>query len=221
MNEKEREVAKILEESGFRNISTDLIREFLNTLPNDDSSSDEFYVTGVTKEVKTYDNSKKSSPSKISTRLPEPVIINSPPRETSKKRFSQNKLEDEELKQWQQKMSLFENKAVDLDKKLEECRSVILHPPKKCEDIDTPLYYGSSERKLDPYPAVKSHLNGGFIRPPPIKSKRKKTVCGSNRGGRLLYEERFPDYVPPTELRRDQYRWEVRQKLIYSGPEYH
>jgi hypothetical protein len=88
---------------------------------------------------------------------------------------------------------------------------------------DVSLYYGTSERQLHPYPAVRKTVagKGGFIRPPPIRASRKTGGQDAKKGKRLLYEERFPDYVPPPEKRRDDLRWKIRQQLAYSDPKYH
>ena len=87
-------------------------------------------------------------------------------------------------------------KAKNLDHQIEECRSAIMEWP--MEYVDVPLYCGTSERKLDPYPSVPNR-NGGFIRQPPIRSSRRSN---SKKRRKLLYSERFPDYVPPPERRR-------------------
>ncbi|OHT01328.1 hypothetical protein TRFO_07550 [Tritrichomonas foetus] len=124
--------------------------------------------------------------------------------------------EDEEIINWSKKIKSIQNKGQNLDDQMQQCRSAIIDPPTDVADV--PIYFGTSERKLDPYPTVKKKMTGGFIRPPPVRSSRK---AGGPKGRRLLYEERVPDYVPPPERRRDALRWQIRQKLIYSDPKYH
>jgi hypothetical protein len=88
---------------------------------------------------------------------------------------------------------------------------------------DVGLHAGGSGRKADPYAAQKreSAAGDGFIRAPPIRASRKPAGPKRESGRRLLYEERFPDYVPGPEKRRDELRWQLRKKLAYSDPKYH
>jgi hypothetical protein len=118
------------------------------------------------------------------------------------------------------RLKTLQTKGRDLDAQIQECRSAIMDPPPNAQAEDVSLYYGTSERKLHPYPAVQKSVagGGGFIRPPPIRASKR--VGGSNKGKRLLYEQRFPDYVPPPERRRDELRWKIRQQLAYSDPKY-
>lgn len=127
---------------------------------------------------------------------------------------------DDEIQEWSSRLNNIRQKAKDLDSQISQCREAIIHS--HGEKVDIPMYFGSSERKLDPYPAVNKQLVGGFIRPPPVRASRQKVgTVPKGKGRRLLYEERFPDYVPPPERRRDALRWQIRQKLAYSDPKYH
>ncbi|EAY16686.1 hypothetical protein TVAG_066910 [Trichomonas vaginalis G3] len=152
----------------------------------------------------------------------------SPKRESHKRaspvRSSKPKqIDDDETEKWTKRIQELRNKADQLDQSLQECRDIIMADPPEDDgaEVDVPMYFGTSERKLDPYPAVKKELVGGFIRPPPIKPSKRKGPPVPKKGRRLLYEERFPDYVPPPERRRDNLRWSIRQKLAYSDPAYH
>ena len=140
---------------------------------------------------------------------------------TQKKNSNKNSVinkyeEDEEISNWAKKLKSIQSKAQSLDTQISECRKAIIDDEVD-DEKDIPLYYGTSEGKLDPYPTVKKKMSGGFIRPPPVRSSRK----AGPKGRKLLYEERNPDYVPPPERRRDALRWQIRQKLIYSDPKYH
>jgi hypothetical protein len=129
--------------------------------------------------------------------------------------------EEDEINQWSKRLKSLQEKGRHLDAQIQECRSAIMDAP--TDDAvahDVSLYYGTSERKLHPYPAVRRSVagGGGFIRPPPIRSSKR--IGGANRGKRLLYEQRFPEYGPPPERRRDALRWKIRQQLEYSDPRY-
>ena len=132
------------------------------------------------------------------------------------KKSSERLEEDEEINNWSKRLKSIQSKALNLDTQIAECRKAIVDDQVE-DEKDIPLYFGTSERKLDPYPTVKKKMSGGFIRPPPVRSSRKT----GPKGRRLLYEERNPEYVPPPERRRDELRWQIRQKLIYSDPKYH
>ena len=148
-------------------------------------------------------------------------VTRSPHRESPKRRARDD--DDEEINGWLKRLKQIDNRARKLDEKIQECRSAIIDPPTDDITSDVPLYYGKAERKRDPYPTVKKSFagGGGFIRPPPIRASRRPAGPGKAKGRRLLYEERFPDYVPGPEQRRDALRWKLRQKLAYSDPKYH
>ena len=148
-------------------------------------------------------------------------VTRSPHRESPKRRARED--DDEEISGWLKRIKQIDNRARKLDEKIQECRSAIIDPPTDDIADDVPLYYGKAERKPDPYPTVKKSFagGGGFIRPPPIRASRRPAGPNKAKGRRLLYEERFPDYVPGPEKRRDALRWKLRQKLAYSDPKYH
>jgi hypothetical protein len=126
---------------------------------------------------------------------------------------------DDEISEWSKRLKILHAKGQSLDTQIKECRSAIMDDPGDAVQ-DVSLYSGTSERKLHPYPAVQRSVagGGGFIRPPPVRSSKRAT--GPSKGKRLLYEQRFPDYVPPPERRRDELRWKIRQQLAYSDPKY-
>ena len=140
-------------------------------------------------------------------------------RSQQKTEISSNKngTKDNEISQWSQKLRSIKNKGKLLDHDILQCKLAITSP---CEEIvDVPIYYGpNAEYQRDPYPVVSIRKSGGFIRPPPIKGTRKHI---HPNGHKLTYDERFPYYLPAPERRRDELRWKIRQKLIYSDPKYH
>lgn len=143
--------------------------------------------------------------------------MNSTQRKNSNRNSISSKYDDdEEITNWSRRLKSIQSKAQNLDTQISECRKAIVDDQID-DEKDIPLYYGTSERKLDPYPTVKKKMSGGFIRPPPVRSSRK----AGPKGRKLLYEERNPEYIPPPERRRDALRWQIRQKLIYSDPKYH
>jgi hypothetical protein len=130
----------------------------------------------------------------------------------------------DEITQWSKKLKSIENKAQNLDSQIRQCKSAIIDSAAgETQYTDVSLYYGNAECGLDPYPAVKRKISGGggFIRPPPVRTSRRQVGKNAHTGKRLLYEQRFPDYVPPPERRRDALRWRIRQQIEYSDPRYH
>lgn len=241
MDYSEAYVTKELKRLGYEGLTPDLIQDFIQKLKDDNeslvstSNSPKSAKRGKSpikkvnrqqqdmEEEEEEDIEEMPSPKKI----PSPIKTQSPrsanktQRSTKTPRSSKKSLhdeEDEEIRDWNSRIKAIKKKANSLDVQIAECRSAILDPPE--HEVDIPMYYGTSERKLDPYPTVKRKYagGGGFIRPPPVKANRKPT---GPKGKRLLYEERFPDYVPPPERRRDSLRWQIRQKLAYSDPKYH
>lgn len=142
--------------------------------------------------------------------------INTQKKNSNKNSISSKYDDDEEISNWSKRLKSIQSKAQNLDNQISECRKAIVDDQVD-DEKDVPLYFGTSERKLDPYPTVKKKMSGGFIRPPPVRSSRKT----GPKGRKLLYEERNPEYIPPPERRRDGLRWQIRQKLIYSDPKYH
>jgi hypothetical protein len=142
-----------------------------------------------------------------------PTTVASPPHKSG------GRAACDEIGEWSKRLRSVENKAHNLDSQIQECKAAILEN----QYTDVPLYYGSAERGLDPYPAVHRKISGGggFIRPPSVRASRRPTGKNAHNGKRLLYEQRFPDYVPPPERRRDALRWKIRQQIEYSDPRYH
>lgn len=175
-------------------------------------------------EANTDDDEEIEEEEEVEAPPPKPRPIKTTSKTSSPKRRSPQKMtlaekydEDEEINNWSKRIRTIQSKAQDLDSQIIECRKAIVDDDVG-DEKDVPLYFGTSERKLDPYPTVKKKMSGGFIRPPPVRTSRKTT---GPKGRRLLYEERNPEYIPPPERRRDELRWQIRQKLIYSDPKYH
>jgi hypothetical protein len=208
---------------GYKNLSDTLVKEFAQRLQQDEGLALSPAV-GTRKTAQRSEQPKVSHDESVcgaeeSEDEPEfrPTKIASPPRK------SESKIEDE-ISQWTRKLRSIENKAQNLDSQILECKSAIIDPAAgedQCTDVS--LYYGSAERGLDPYPAVHRKVSGGggFIRPPSVRASRRPVGKNAHKGKRLLYEQRFPDYVPPPERRRDSLRWKIRQQIEYSDPRYH
>ncbi|KAH0790859.1 hypothetical protein GPJ56_005280 [Histomonas meleagridis] len=222
-------VREQLTKLGYKDLTDELIDEFLERLQEDDDldySYSKQNTTSTSKESTPNKQQNKTSPEKTRVSIDDNSVDDyesksqqntshsssqSPRKQRSPKR---NKDDDDEITEWTKRIQRLNKKAKGLDLQIEECRSAIMDPP--TEHVDVPLYFGTSERKLDPYPSV-PYRNAGFIRPPPIRSSRKGI---KKKGRKLLYNEKFPDYVPPPERRRDALRWQIRQKLVYSDPKY-
>ncbi|OHS94441.1 hypothetical protein TRFO_39345 [Tritrichomonas foetus] len=180
---------------------------FANVEDDDDEDVDDDEYDEVEESPAKYNQTKRISSQKAAS-----------PKRSTRASGSLNKKDemDDEIRGWMKRVKVIENKGRELDNQMQQCRTAIIDPP--ADEVDVPMYFGTSERKLDPYPTVKKKAAGGFIRPPPIRSSRKVV---NKKGRRLLYEERNPEYIPPPERRRDELRWQIRQKLIYSDPKYH
>jgi hypothetical protein len=203
---------------GYRNISDSLVEEFARRLQDEGT-----HITSPSRKPPKPKRPKPSiptSPVPDSAAKPEPVAA--PPRKSPKR--SPHRSAADELSQWSRRLKAVEAKARGLDSQILECRSAIINPSAD-EPLGKaiPLYCSTSRRGVDPYPAISRRVSGGggFIRPPPVRASRKLVGQQPKKGQRLLYEERFPDYVPPPERRRDQLRWRIRQQLEYSDPKYH
>jgi hypothetical protein len=130
----------------------------------------------------------------------------------------------DELGQWLRRLKAVQAKVNGLESQILECRTAIIDPSAdETSDKEVLLHSGTLQRRVDPYPAVGRRVSGGggFIWPPCGRASRKPAGQRTKKRRRLLYEERFPDYVPPPERRRDQLRWRMRQQLEYSDPRYH
>jgi hypothetical protein len=221
-----------LAKSGYTDIPDDLLEEFTRRLQEDDefdfTPANPPPRTSPPKPAKKQKPPKKAPPppddsSSSAEDEPPPRAEPSPRKAPVKHAPSRHADSDDEIHGWAQRLQAIQAKARTLDSHIQECRSVIMDPPAGGRDTDVGLYFGTSERKLDPYPTVKRQYagGGGFIRPPPVNASRKQPGSKKPSGKRLLYEERFPDYVPGPEKRRDDLRWEIRKKLAYSDPKYH
>ena len=239
------EIRKVLEKSGYKDIPPELLNDFIKALKeeeeeetnegieDEDEEEEEIQefrplkrnIPRKTASPPKKQTQKQSKPSSPVRKQPSPqkqtTEKKSPVKQTRKR--SEDLEIDEETDSFEQRIKALKEKAASLDETLQQCRDVVLSPPEDGPDeVDVPLYAGTSERKLDPYPTVKKQYVGGFIRPPPVKPSKRPVGASKKKGRRLLYEERHPEssYVPPPERRRDALRWSIRQKLIYSHPDY-
>jgi hypothetical protein len=221
-----------LERSGYKDIPDSILEEFTRRLQQDD----EFAFSSTAPPVEDSPPKPVHKPRVVLERPPsppepqsheakQPAAGENVPANTSirhKRSPTKQANQDDELASWSKRIQGIQAKAKTLDSQIQECRSVIADSPVKPHEVDVGLYFGTAGRPLDPYPTVKKNHagGGGFIRPPPIRASRKPAGPKKSSGRRLLYEERFPDYVPGPEQRRDALRWEIRKKLAYSDPQY-
>jgi hypothetical protein len=220
---------------GYKNLSDALDEEFARRLQQDEGLA--LSPAAVPRKApkpapraKPAEQPKKKSEASVSDaeeseEEPEfrPTTIASPPRKSGGKAALDENAEDE-ISQWSNRLRSIENKAHNLNSQIQECKSAIIDPAAdENQYTDVPLYYGSAERGLDPYPALNRKISGGggFIRPLPVRASRRPAGKNPEKGKRLLYEQRFPDYVPGPEQRRDALRWRIRQQIEYSDPRYH
>jgi hypothetical protein len=218
-----------LEKSGYTDIPDSLLEEFTHRLQNDD----EFSFTAA--PPPSTSPPRKSKPSKEPTPPPTSTtntIVHPPeptpdPSRTRTSVSSQNSLKkndyDPEISHWSERIHAIQKKAGNLDSEIRGCKSSVIHSPRgsRSGGVDVKIYFGAAVKPSDPYPAViREYASGGFIRPPPVRASRRKWGSAQEPKKRLLYKERFPDYVPVTDNRRDELRWEIRKKVVYSDPKY-
>jgi hypothetical protein len=209
---------------GYQNLSDSLVEEFATRLQDEGTHITWPSPRSHQRERPEEQVPKSSGPDSAG----EPERVESPRTAPKGLRKSPRKAaaedDKDEVGEWSRRLKTIQAKTRGLDSQIQECRSAIIGPSADEPSYkDVPLYYGTSERGLDPYPAVSRRVSGGggFIRPPPARAGRKPAGQRLRKGRRLLYEERFPDYVPPPERRRDELRWRIRQQLEYSDPRYH
>jgi hypothetical protein len=228
------EVVKAVKEQllslGYQDVSDALAEEFAKRLQEDEDFTLSIHVrpSPPKRPVQLKRQPPPQPDSSDSGSENEPLAAQSPPGKIASKPRCRpangGENESDEVSQWANRLRAIQAKGKKLDSQMRECQSALTDSPRDDHPYqDVSLYYGTSERQLHPYPVVPKSVAGagGFIRPPPIRASRKAAGGDSRRGKRLLYEERFPDYVPPPERRRDDLRWKIRQQLAYSDPKYH
>lgn len=62
-------------------------------------------------------------------------------------------------------------------------------------------------KNSDPYLEKENKSYQGYLRPMPFPKRKKVTIS--------------VEFIPPSEKRRDDLRWDLKQKLEYSHPKYH
>lgn len=233
-------VKEQLEKLGYKNLDDEIIEEFLEKLQEDGDLpviptipkrfySKEVYSKNVSQKksshstkTQTNTNIEKRSDQrlkKINKNEEFAVKSSKTVRNHHKASYypKKNGSKGNEISEWSNKLQSIKNKGRELDENIKKCKLAITYSPD--EPIDVPIYFGpTADYKRDPYPVVWKKKSGGFIRPPPIRGTRKHI---HPNGHKLTYKERFPDYVPAPERRRDEHRWKLRQKFIYSDPKYH
>lgn len=229
-------VKEQLTKLGYKNLTDELIDEFLEKMQEDDElpiiptiprrfheeidqqinsteRKNSHNVIYIEKSSQQNTVSKRNQTNVKSTNSIQSARKNHKSKAISKKDVSK----DDEILEWSSKLKSIKKKGKKLDDHIQRYRSTTI----KLSDeiIDIPIYFGpDAERIRDPYPFIKKRKSGGFIRPPPIRGTRKYI---HPNGHKLTYEERFPYYIPVPERRRDELRWRIRQKLVYSDPKYH
>lgn len=244
LTSREQKYKKMLAESGYKNVPPSLLKEFIQTLKaEEEEESDEQLHLAEIEEEEEIEQEFRPLPKNNPKELPSALKVsykNQSKKDEGEGAIDSSKMavrksyntstinkvhhaedDDDEIAEWSHRIDSIKSRAEEFDQNMQQCRTVIMESNNQKANVDVPMYFGTSERKLDPYPAVKKENTGGFIRPPPVKpSKKALGLKKKTKGRRLLYEERFPDYIPPPERRRDSLRWSIRQKLIYSHPDY-
>ena len=215
-----------LAKCGYTDISDDLLHEFITRLEKEGDVtsikiiSHRFPPRRLKRSASAGSRSSKRNQQTKKKRSPSSPLRN--PRRQSQSKSSKatspakeetettttivsHNFNDPEISQWTAKLKILRSRGNSLSSRIQKLRSS-LHSTN--DYVDCPVSFGKTRNKYDPYPIVHRGITGGFIRPPPIRSsRRRKLKIG-------------PEYIPPPERRRDDYRWKIRQKLIYSDPRY-
>jgi hypothetical protein len=128
---------------------------------------------------------------------------------------------------WAQRAKSLRDQENNIDLELRMFLNVL----KKRESPRKRKAYSGLSSEKDPYPPVpgKSH---GYIRPPKLVGRSKSTrnpiykneVCYPPPDfveWRRKCEEGRQGWIPGPERRRDRLRWRLREKYMYSHPDYH
>ena len=130
---------------------------------------------------------------------------------------------------WTGRLRQLQQKAMALDLQLEACTDICQEEEKSTSG--PPLYRFNFENYKDPYPTLAKSAGGmGYIKPPKHVCIRmrfpiyKKDVCYPPPDfiRQMREVEKLPKpYVPDEKNRQDELRWRLRERMIYSHPDYH
>lgn len=196
----EERVTEILKQAGI-NAPPEIIKEFCQSL-------EESQDINVKKENKKLKSTKKAKGKKKSTKLgPSSSLPN-------------------EMEMWEEKMAIWEKKVEALDRQLQECSDI--HSSYSSSFIGN--QYQEKNDPLSVYPVLKEGPHG-FIHPPncmkpirkrfPIYQSEKFSLAPNFVSELRERERREHPYIPGNENRQDALRWRIKERLIYSHPDYY
>ena len=128
---------------------------------------------------------------------------------------------------WISKIQQLQQRAKAIDLQLKACNEI-------CDDnakySAEPFYFFNYEHNKDPYPRIKKYNGGhGYIMPPPWRANRRRYPIYKNEVyGRPPYfiaelraSERKPrPWIPGPEHNGQDLRFRIREKMVYSHPDY-
>lgn len=130
-----------------------------------------------------------------------------------------------ELADWEERLTKWENKMQILDKQLEACQNIQSQYSISSSYIEEE----AKNDKLSAYPILRPDRRGrGFIHPPEMpKSSRYRYPIYKNevytRPPDFIHEFRIAqenDFIPSPMLRHDDLRWRIKERIIYSHPDH-
>lgn len=192
----EERVAEVLRNAGI-NAPDDIIAAFCKSLEENKESP-------VKKEKPKKKSTKKKKPRKLGP--------------------SQNM--PNEMDMWEEKVSNWEKKVEALDLQLATCSEI--HESYSSNYIEDP--YDEKNDPLSAYPVLK-HGPREFIHPPEVikpirrrfpiyKSEIHSLAPNFIQELRENERTRHP-YVPGNENRQDELRWRIKERILYSHPDYY
>ena len=194
-----------LKQAGYGNISEETLDEFAKYLEREPGTA----------------NIMKMETTNIPTKKKGKSI-----KKTKKKRVQVDH-ENEEA-DWNGRLQRLQQKAMALDLQLEACTDICEEPT---NSSGPPLYRFNFDNYKDPYPTLHKSAGGrGFIRPPKHVCTRmrfpiyKRDVCypPPEFVKQQREMEKMPKpYVPDEHNSQDELRWRLRERMIYSHPDYH
>jgi len=129
-----------------------------------------------------------------------------------------------EIAEWEERLTKWENKMQILDKQLEACQNM------QSQSSIFSSYIDEEEKddKLSAYPYLKQK-GRGFIHPPSLnKSSRYRFPIYKgevySRPPDFIHEYRIAqanDFTPFPDQRHDDLRWRIKERIIYSHPDYY
>ncbi|OHT12038.1 hypothetical protein TRFO_18227 [Tritrichomonas foetus] len=205
-----------LRQAGYGNVPTNIIQEFSQFLQNESENSHIEKVNNNQPPIAF----KRKKPKKRKTTKKKKVV------KSHQMSLPANFEGEEDI--WVTKIQQLQHKANAIDLQLQACCEICADDARYSA---APLYFFNYENFRDPYPKIKKCNGGhGYILPPNWRCSRHRYPIYKNevysRPPEFIHElrasERKPrPYVPGVEQRNYDMRFRIKEKMMYSHPDYH